>query len=364
MASNAEENTDRSLPDPAQIEDSLRRELERNPGNTEAILKLGMFLFNRDREEEAIPFLARARHSVGDSDQAFLTNLIRQSETRRKVDALWKAATIARLAPTTIPAMLLSKPCRQSDLETPAFGHWIAQMRETPRLTRKLWEWCYTAQALHERGVLGPGKRGLGFAVGREPLVSLFASLGCTIQATDQEAGLAAAANWIQTNQHSEDLSQLNPRALCPPAEFANRVAFRAVDMNHIPADLTDFDFLWSCCALEHTGTLDSGIAFVLRAMDCLKPGGVAVHTTEFNVSSAGETITCGPSVLYRQSDLEGLARQLQRAGHSIDLQFPEDTGAADFFVDYPPYGRGSHLKVLFEGYTVTAFGLIVEKAD
>jgi hypothetical protein len=41
---------------------------------------------------------------------------------------------------------------------------------------RKLWEWCYIAQVLWERGLLQPGRPGLGFGVGHEPLAALFAS--------------------------------------------------------------------------------------------------------------------------------------------------------------------------------------------
>lgn len=51
-------------------------------------------------------------------------------------------------------------------------------MGEQERLNRKIWEWCYVAEALSERGMLLPGRRGLGFAVGQEPLVALFASAG------------------------------------------------------------------------------------------------------------------------------------------------------------------------------------------
>ena len=43
------------------------------------------------------------------------------------------------------------------------------------------------AQALYERGKLKPGSRGLGFAVGKEPLSDLFASFGCDVVATDLE---------------------------------------------------------------------------------------------------------------------------------------------------------------------------------
>src|SRR5262249_6030052 len=46
---------------------------------------------------------------------------------------------------------------------------------------RKMWEWCAISHALEVRGMFAPGRRGCGFAVGHEPLPSLFASLGADI---------------------------------------------------------------------------------------------------------------------------------------------------------------------------------------
>ena len=39
-------------------------------------------------------------------------------------------------------------------------------------LHRKMWEWLFIAEALRERGMLAAGRRGVGFGVGQEPLVS------------------------------------------------------------------------------------------------------------------------------------------------------------------------------------------------
>jgi len=41
---------------------------------------------------------------------------------------------------------------------------------------RKMWEWCVIAHALESCGKLSPNMRGCGFAVGHEPLASLFES--------------------------------------------------------------------------------------------------------------------------------------------------------------------------------------------
>ena len=60
------------------------------------------------------------------------------------------------------------------------------------RLHRKIWEFCFIAQALDERGMLARGRRGLGFAVGTEPLPAMFASRGCAIVATDLATAVVA----------------------------------------------------------------------------------------------------------------------------------------------------------------------------
>ena len=73
---------------------------------------------------------------------------------------------------------------------------------------------------------------------------------------------------------------------ICPEDEFRRLVDFRYCDMNNISSDLHEFDFCWSCCALEHLGSLSAGLRFIERSLDTLRPGGWAVHTTEFNLFS------------------------------------------------------------------------------
>ena len=77
-----------------------------------------------------------------------------------------------------------------------------------------------------------------------------------------------------------------------------------------------EFDFCWSCCALEHLGSLSAGLRFIERSLDTLRPGGWAVHTTEFNLFSDAATVERGATVLYRQRDLKWLVEHLQRQGH------------------------------------------------
>ena len=259
--------------------------------------------------------------------------------------------------------MLISTPCTQAQLETPAFQQWATALGERPlHLHRKVWEWCFIAQALAERGMLGAGRRGLGFAVGQEPLPALFAARGCEILATDLGTEEAARHGWVETGQHAAAPQALNRRGLCPDARFREQVSFRFVDMRALPGDLGEFDFAWSSCALEHLGSLKAGLDFIKTSVALLKPGGVAVHTTEYNLSSNLFTRRRGDAVIYRRRDLEGLAAELRLQGYALDLGFDAGDGPADRAVDRPPYTHDPHLKLQLGRYVATSYGLIIEK--
>lgn len=264
--------------------------------------------------------------------------------------------------PATI-APLSSCLCTQAQLSSPLFQSWAEKFGEPGRLHRKVWEWTYIAAALEQHGMLAPGKRGLGFAVGKEPLPSMFASRGCEIVATDLPHGQAAAKNWIATKQHSASLDHLNERGLCPTAEFRDRVTFEPCDMNRIPEHLTGFDFTWSACSLEHLGSISLGERFIYQSLASLRQGGIAVHTTEYNTSSNTDTVDYRSTVIFRQQDIERIARTLEAAGHRVaPLDLAEGELPNDKIVDIPPYSEDIHLKLLLKSFVCTSVGLIIEK--
>ena len=262
------------------------------------------------------------------------------------------------------PAQLVSCLCTAEQLDSPAFRYWLGELGEAWRFHRKQWEFGYLLQALYERGCLTAGKRGLGFAVGQEVLPSYFASHGCTIVATDLAATDGRAAGWAESGEWSSTAEVLNRRGLCDPALFRERVTFRPVDMNHIPPDLTGFDFTWSSCSFEHCGSIELGMQFVLRQMDCLEPGGLAVHTTEFNLTSNTSTVTEGRTVLFRRVDIEELVRRLRALGHDVEpLDLTIGSHPLDWFVDQRPYTPDKHLRKRQGRYAATSVGLIIRKA-
>lgn len=275
--------------------------------------------------------------------------------------------------PSKLP--LICKPTTQQDMQSAWFSYWCARLRIRPVFHRKLWEYAYIAQALWERDKLQPGTKGLGFGCGTELFPSFFAAQGSEIVATDLHPEKVAGMGWAETNQHSAGLESLFRPELIDRAAFNERVALRFVDMNDVPGDLHGlFDYCWSICALEHLGSIEKGLHFIRESVRCLKPGGVAVHTTEFNFAYDEETLEMESCVLFRRKDFEQLAAELRADGHEVEtLDFAVGDDPLDTFIDIPPYKDeenpllGSrkyhplHMKLTIGGYPSTCYGIIVK---
>ncbi|MCL1925835.1 MAG: methyltransferase domain-containing protein [Syntrophorhabdaceae bacterium] len=214
--------------------------------------------------------------------------------------------------------------------------------------------------------MLKQGKRGLGFACGKEPLPALFAGMGCEILATDLDVNDIRSTKWAETDQNTMNaVENLNEQGICSPEQFAERVTFQAMDMNEIPEELCGkFDFNWSTCAAEHIGGMEKSINFLTENIKTLKSGGIAVHTFEFNLSSNDDTCLEPDCFIFRKCDVESAAQALQAAGHEVfPLNFKSGAYFADSFVDTPPYMRhNAHLRLLIRKFVATSFGLIVRK--
>jgi len=263
----------------------------------------------------------------------------------------------------------------QADIESDWVSHWCEELRVPLLYHRKLWELSYVMQAFYENGMIAPGRRGLGFGSGQEPVSSYLAAKGVTSTVTDLPIEEAEGRGWIETGQHISGLeSAFHPR-LVSRELFDRSVDFRPVDMNAIPDDLTGYDFCWSICALEHLGTIEQGLTFIERSLDTLRPGGVAVHTTEFNIED-GPTIDNWPTVLFQKRHFEALAAKLTAQGHKVaELDFDPGKGVLDRFIDLPPWEHDMqpslnqlmphslHLKVGTDGFITTCAGIVIVKA-
>jgi hypothetical protein len=270
------------------------------------------------------------------------------------------------------PASTLERPssqlCTVEQMLSPIYKRWCSQMHSPPRFARKQWEFVYILEVLSQAGMLAPGRRGLGFGCGTEPLVGMLSAAGCEVLATDLDLGSAQAQGWASTGQHAAGADALYTRAAeyVSRSDFDARVDFRVVDMNAVPDDLQDnFDFTWSACAFEHLGSLRHGMDFVRASVRCLKLGGIAVHTTEFNLSSEERTLESPGCSVYRRSDIERLIAELEAEGYEV-APLNLDTGdhGIDRYVDLPPYRTSPHARAMLEGIVVTSIGLIVRRPE
>jgi SAM-dependent methyltransferase len=254
--------------------------------------------------------------------------------------------------------------CAARDFFHPEFRR-IAELMKIPLVFhRKYWEWVFVFHHIVRElaGALS-GKRGLGFGVGgTEPLSAGFAKYGALITATDAPASIGDI--WASGGAYASGADALPCEGIIERPDFRERVSFREVDMNDIPADMTGYDFCWSSCCFEHLGDLNKGLEFVINSVErTLKVGGVACHTTELNLSSNDRTIDSGPAVMYRRRDIDGLIEALRSRGHEAsEFWVAPDSVAVDGYVDTPPYSAPPHLKLDLGGFTSTSAGIVVRR--
>jgi D-inositol-3-phosphate glycosyltransferase len=248
---------------------------------------------------------------------------------------------------------------RVEDFNTKEFQSIRAALGETEYMHRKVWEFVSIAKSVGAEG----GLRALGFGVGKEPLASYFASLPQTskVLATDYPD---RRREWAENGQWSESVDDLHRPAIVSLDRFTQVVEHAPVDMNHIPPYLLSgmFDFTWSAGSLEHLGGKERGIQFFLRQMACLRPGGIAAHTTELDMSPDGAPPCDSPDLCaYTPADLQSLADRLRAQGdYLLPLDLSSGTSPEDLYVDTEPYEQGpAHLKLKLGQWTITSVLLI-----
>ncbi|KAJ1550657.1 hypothetical protein HK096_005718, partial [Nowakowskiella sp. JEL0078] len=200
------------------------------------------------------------------------------------------------LQPTNLQP-LVSKLANQMDFETTWFKSTNKKLYLTDEvhMHRKRWEMVYIANAVLEMGLCSKGKKGLVWAAGQEILVSFFAGYGCSILATDMPPDGADISAWSNTGQFASSKESLYLEKYVTKKDFDELVSYRTQDMNHVPIDSRNkYDFMWSTCSVEHVGSILLGQKFIIDAMNLLRPGGVAIHTTEFTLSSLDKTVGTG----------------------------------------------------------------------
>lgn len=227
----------------------------------------------------------------------------------------------------------------------------------------KFWQNAAICQALFERHKIKPGLRGIGFGVGQERVPALLAKYGVEVTATDQDYTAEKASHWSE-HELAKGQQSLNKLDISPPDELSRLVTYMAVDMTNIPQELTEkYDFLWSNCSLGHLGSITGGLNFIIDSLKCLKPGGVAAHTTEVNTISDSRTLATGDTVIFRLRDLLLLSKTLINKGYKVSLlKFDLGKTGDDFRISMQPKFGNDYSKIQVGGFISTQVVLIISK--
>jgi len=191
-----------------------------------------------------------------------------------------------------------------------------------------------------------------------------FVKNGARVTITDMPEDQGTRKGWNNTNQWASSVASAFRPGIVDRKIFEANVDFAAVDMNKIPQDLlkNEFDFIWSCGSLEHVGSADRAEAFIKNSLKCLKPGGIAVHTTEFTVSSLNFTLEIGNLVTFSKTRMDSLVQDVRRLGYeSEDIDYRGGTDPVDQHIDIQPYRGDNHLKLAGYGLVIhTSIGIII----
>ncbi|HTE57612.1 MAG TPA: hypothetical protein VK694_02625 [Verrucomicrobiae bacterium] len=257
------------------------------------------------------------------------------------------------------------------DFDSDWYKRWAKELKQDKHnldnhalRANKFWQNAALVQALWERLDFSRSDlSGVGFGVGQERLPALFAHYGVQVMATDQDFTTAKAKHWKQ-HELAESAQSLNRLGICDPKKFKEMVSYMPIDMTKISKKLAGkYDFVWSNCALGHLGSIDAGLDFIENSLDCLKPGGMAVHTTEINVLSNTKTVDAGSTVIFRLRDIQRLQNRLVRKGYRVSpLRFTLGTRAQDSRVSLRPQYGNDYSKIQVGGHLATQAILIIHK--
>lgn len=271
----------------------------------------------------------------------------------------------------------LSTDAINSDFATKDYKKWAKKLNLKHTVHHaKFWEQAMIYEALKHYDMLKKGKHGIGFGVGREQLVSVFANENADIVATDQAPDDKALA-W-DNGQLADGKKSLFFKDLVSKPRFDKNVTFEHHDMNKFEKSYVNkFDFSWSNCVIGHLGSMKQSEAFLKRHAKYLKYGGVSVITTELNISSLTETVAANSgTIIWRLSDLKRVFNDMldqDMVAERFRLRLVGDD--TDYYIyhdidDIVPssllkgdYNRGAFItKIPFSNYAIVQIQIIFKK--
>lgn len=227
---------------------------------------------------------------------------------------------------------------------------------------RKTWEYMYIYNQFLAWLKPNANVNAYGFGCGLERLPLYLAEHCSHVTATDAPPAIAKSC-WKDSKQYLTGIEWYQSfRDIF--GGTVDRISVEYHDMNSINLSIPKQDFIWSASSLEHLGTLDASFKFILDSSQLLSSNGIAVHCTEYNMSSDVNTRTEGDSVYFRARDILALHKYLDKAGFTMSpINLTNFHHPYNDYVDTPPYDAcPAHMRVWFDGYILTSFGFCVRR--
>ena len=189
---------------------------------------------------------------------------------------------------------------------------------------RKAWEVGMVLHAFDRLGIITPTAEILGIGVAKEETISLLSPHVKRLFATDIYCSPNTWSDW-----HGTDLMIDASRFLNQPYN-RRRVVWQHVDGRSLPYEDNSFDAIFSCSSFEHFGSEADIRQAIGEACRVLKPGGVAVISTEYKVSGLRDwfcNVQLFDAVRLQRVWLDGIGWRL---ADELDLTL-DDTAYIDY---------------------------------
>ena len=191
----------------------------------------------------------------------------------------------------------VSQPFTPMQLAEPAFRRWLAEAGSGS--SEENWARAYLLQALETYGMLQAGARGLVFGSMPSGIAELFDRTGL------RHEQVALTGDAVRATEDA------------PPS--------REVDPVVLPSGLIAFDFLCSIHASDRFEDERAAAAFIEKTMECLRPGGIAVHVVLACAAFARRHEEAGPTCFDRNA-IERIVLGLISRGHDVARLKPLST--------------------------------------
>lgn len=216
----------------------------------------------------------------------------------------------------------LNKVCRVTDGGNPLWrrGYEDLGFPASPeRFHRKIWEFNQALYGLRRLRRLAPAATALGIGCGHEELMYFLANRIARVVATDlYEGGFLGGEGEADVLQH--------PAKYAPFRFREDHLEVRQMNALALQFEAGSLDFVFCLSSLEHFGSEADKLTALREMQRVLKPGGVAVLTTEVVLNRLGR----GSQYFQRET----LTRLVGEAGLTIDA--PVDFGVEQEYAARP----------------------------